>query len=197
MIKYQVEVENKVGIIKGSSLCVLIKPESDDNFYGHKGRYIEIAGRINKEFGLTVCVSVKSLDSEKSLFDEISVIRAICPFVEDFLFIGVSAGGLVGAQQAWMNYQVKKMLLINLPLMLNIHKTKEGLSKFDTENAMIVYGERDNSFRNIQLLKEGELSKIKLFSVPDADRRFTGMAKELEEIIIYFVQDSVQSLSEV
>ena len=48
--------------------------------------------------------------------------------------------------------KIKNAVLINAPLMINFHKIKEGVEKFRGDNMYFLYGEKDPSFRYIEIL---------------------------------------------
>ena len=87
--------------------------------------------------------------------------------------MGHSNGALIGA---WfgVNYpRIKRMLLVNGPLMYNWHKTKEGIQKFSGEKLVLVYGSLDQSFRYTELVKPLENEKIKLEIIEGQDHHFS------------------------
>ena len=43
--------------------------------------------------------------------------------------MGMANGGTLAIQNENISVKIEKMLLVNLPLMINLHKTKEGIFK--------------------------------------------------------------------
>ena len=87
--------------------------------------------------------------------------------------MGHSNGGLIGIRFG-INYpQIKRMLLINTPLMINIHKTKECIKNFKGEKLTMVYGNLEQSYFYTELLKPLESDKFKLVIIKGQDHYFS------------------------
>ena len=123
------------GIIKGNNNILLIKAGQDGSMYGYNNKYLEIAKAINKEYGSTVICSSNPFDGNNPLDDAMQVIELYCQEnnIKDYeiYYMGHSKGGLIGV---WfgINYtKIKRMLLVNAPLMYNYSKTKDGIKSMD------------------------------------------------------------------
>ena len=165
------------GIIKGNGTIVFIKAGQDGSMYGYQNKYLKIADNINKKFGYTVICSSNPFDGTNPLDNAMKVIENYCKEqkIKDYkiFYMGHSNGALIGA---WfgVNYpRIKRMLLVNGPLMYNWHKTKEGIQKFSGEKLVLVYGSLDQSFRYTELVKPLENEKIKLEIIEGQDHHFS------------------------
>ncbi len=165
------------GIVKGNETIVFIKAGQDGSMYGYQNKYLKIADNINKKFGYTVICSSNPFDGTNPLDNAIKVIEDYCneQEIDDYkiFYMGHSNGALIGA---WfgVNYpRIKRMLLVNGPLIYNWHKTKEGIQKFSGEKLVLVYGSLDQSFQYTGLIKPLENEKIKLEIIEGQDHHFS------------------------
>lgn len=163
------------GIIKGNNKILFIKAGQDGSMYGYENKYLRIAKRINEKYGYTVIASSNPFDGRNPLDNAMEVIEEYCKdkFDDyDIYYMGHSNGGLIGA---WFgnNYEkIRKMLLINAPLMYNWHKTKDGIKKFNGELVSLIYGEFDQSIKYTELLLPLTNEKIKLNIIKNEDHHF-------------------------
>lgn len=163
------------GIIKGNNKILFIKAGQDGSMYGYNNKYLQIAKRINSKYGYTVITSSNPFDGRNPLDNAIEVIEEYCKdkFEDyDIYYMGHSNGGLIGA---WFgnNYEkIRRMLLINAPLMYNWHKTKDGIKNFNGDLLSLVYGEFDQSIKYTELLLPLTNEKIKLNIIKNEDHHF-------------------------
>lgn len=130
------------GIIKGNETIIFIKSGQDGTIYGYQNKYLNIAQEINKKYGYTVICSSNPFDGNNPLDNAFQVINEYVNNnkFKDYkiYYMGHSNGGLIGIRFG-INYpQIKRMLLINTPLMINIHKTKECIKNFKGEKLTMV-----------------------------------------------------------
>lgn len=163
-MRFDVELHKKLedivvidyGIIKGNSTILFIKAGQDGSMYGYENKYLKIAKNINKKYGATVICSSNPFDGTNPLNQAMEVIEEYC--LENNIkryqiyYMGHSSGGLIGAWFGYKYPRIKRMLLINAPLMYNWHKTKEGLYNFNGEQAIMIYGGLDQSHGYVPLL---------------------------------------------
>ncbi len=145
------------GIIKGDSTILFIKAGQDGSMYGYNDKYLKIANIINKKFGSTVICSSNPFDGNNPLDNAMEVIKNYCKKNNmkryRVYYMGHSNGGLIGAWFGYKYPEIKRMLLVNAPLMLNYHKTKAGINNFEGEKITMVYGSLDQSIQYTELLK--------------------------------------------
>lgn len=90
-------------------------------------------------------------------------------------YMGHSFGSLAAAWYAYRFPQIKKMLLVNLPIQAkNYDYTVAGLMASSAEKISIAYGQYDTSYTYITLLNE-VLSRdnVELHVIPNEDHNFT------------------------
>ena len=117
------------GIIKGNNNIILfIKPGQDGSMYGYKNKYLKIAKNISKKYGATVICSSNPFDGNNPLDNAMEVIDDYCRENNikryEIYYMGQSNGALIGAWFGYKYSKIKRMLLVNPPLMYNWHKTK-------------------------------------------------------------------------
>ena len=165
------------GIIYGSNTIVFIKAGQDGSMCGYKNKYLRIGIDINDKYGYTVICSSNPFDGVNPLDNAMDVIKGYCNKNKydsyKIYYMGHSAGGLIGL---WfgVNYpEIKRMLIVNSPLMYNWHKTKEGIKKFNGERLTLVYGSLDQSIMFTELVKPLENDVVKLKVVEGQDHHFS------------------------
>ena len=65
------------------------------------------------------------------------------------------------------------MLLVNMPLMINFHKTKRWLAEISQTDVIAVYGERDPSYSYLPFIN-GRMDNLEVRIIPGADHNFAG-----------------------
>lgn len=165
------------GIIKGNNNILLIKAGQDGSMRGYEDKYLKIAKRINEEYGSTVICSSNPFDGSNPLDDAMEVVEE---YVKDnnfedyeIYYMGYSNGGLVGACFGANYPKIKRMLLINTPLMHHFEQTKEGINNFKGEKIIAIYGSLDKSIPYIKLLDEIKNEKFKYYIIQGQDHLFS------------------------
>lgn len=165
------------GIVKGNETIVFIKAGQDGSMYGYQNKYLKIADSINNKYGYTVICSSNPFDGTNPLDNAMKVIDDYCieEDIKDYkiYYMGHSNGALIGA---WFgaNYpRIKRMLLVNGPLMYNWHKTKEGILNFSGERIVLVYGSLDQSIQYTGLIEPLLNEKVKLEIIEGQDHHFS------------------------
>lgn len=165
------------GIVRGTETIVFIKAGQDGSMYGYQNKYLKIADSINKKYGYSVICSSNPFDGINPLDNAMEVIEDYCQEqkIKDYTiyYMGHSNGALIGA---WfgVNYsKIKRMLLVNAPLMYNWHKTKEGIQNFSGERIVLVYGSLDQSYQYTRLIEPLTNDKIKLKIIEGQDHHFS------------------------
>lgn len=165
------------GIVKGNETIIFIKAGQGGSIYGYNNKYLSIAKKVNSKYGYTVICSSNPFDGRNPLDNAMEVIEDYCNQnnISDYkiYYMGHSNGGIIGAWYGVNYSKIKRMLLINTPLMYNLHKTKEGIRKFSGESLVMVYGELDQSYKYIELLNTFKSSKFKLEIIKGEDHYFS------------------------
>lgn len=166
ILKYDEVIDEMYGIVNGGEDVFFIKTEVNSSIYGYQNKYLKIAKRISYEYGLTVIVANNSSDvTLENDFDNLN----------DYLkgniyFMGVSNGAAQAIQTECVNSRIKKMLLVNIPLMINLHKTKEGIKNYKGR-LTCVFGSKDPSFNYLPLIQD--FRNVNLAVVPNQDHNFS------------------------
>ncbi len=166
ILKYDEVTNERYGIINGSKDVFLIKTEVNSNVFGPQNRYLKLAKRIHFNYGLTVIVATNS--SEISLTDDFYSLR---DYLKDskIYFMGISNGAVQAIQNEYNNEKIQKMLLLNVPLMINLHKTKDGMKSYKGK-LVCVFGSKDPSFNYLPLIQD--FRNVKVVVVPGQDHNF-------------------------
>ena len=166
ILKFDDVIDDKYGIVTGYKDIFLIKTEVNSTIYGIGNRYLKIAKRINFKYGFTVIVS--SNDALR-LEDDFNNLR---DYLKDkkIYFMGVSNGATQAIQNIEIGSKIDKMLLVNLPLMINLHKTKDGITNYKGK-LICVFGSRDSSFNYLPLIQD--FRNVKIAVISNQDHNFT------------------------
>lgn len=174
-------IDIEYGILEGSNTILFIKVGQGGNIYGYENKYLHIAHRMRAQFGYTVIVSSNPFNGQNPL-DQAMDVMGVYAESKGFLtyevhYMGHSNGALIGFTWGHLYPQIKKMLLINGPLMVNWHRSKAGLAQIKDKTVTFVYGEKDPSHFFVGHLKPfaEESEQIHLVTVDNADHHFKGM----------------------
>ena len=169
------------GVIKGNSKIVFIKPGLGGSYLGYEEKYLKIAMRLHQNFGCSViCVSnphdnKKHIDSDREIIEQYISDNNITH--AELFYFGHSNGGIKGLELASSGISFCKMLLVNMPLMINLHKTKKYITEIPKTEIIAIYGEKDPSFSYTPFL-DGLFENVKISSFPQADHHFKGFLDE-------------------
>ena len=192
MEKFDIEIKSnfkdniiiEYGIIEGNNLIIFIKAGQNGSLYGYQNKYVRMAKRLNKKYGCSVVCSSNPFDGENPLDDAMKVIEDYAKRFDDYkiYYLGYSNGALIGAWFGTKYPKIKRMVLVNPPLMFNYYKTKEGTLSFKGESINYVFGEYDQSIGYVGLLKSLENDKIKVFIEKGQDHHFSKSDEEFQRI---------------
>ena len=191
-LKFDKEIHSKLediaiidyGIVEGNNIIVFIKAGQNGSLYGYQNKYIKMAKRLNKKYGCSVICSSNPFDGNNPLDNAMEVIEDYSKRFDDFkiYYLGYSNGALIGAWFGIKYPKIKRMALVNGPLMYNLYKTKEGALSFKGESINFIYGEYDQSIGYVELLKSIENDKIKVFIEEGQDHHFSKSEEDFQKI---------------
>ena len=172
------------GIVEGNNIIVFIKAGQDGSLYGYQNKYIKMARRLNKKYGCSAICSSNPFDGNNPLDNAMEIIEDYAKIFDNYkiYYLGYSNGALIGAWFGVKYPKIKRMALVNGPLMYNFHKTKEGALSFNGDMISFIYGEYDQSIGYIDLLKNMENDKIKVFVEKGQDHHFSKSEESFQEI---------------
>lgn len=185
------------GIKYGNNTILFIKVGQDGNIYGYENKYLTIATSMNKKYGYTVIVSSNPFDGRNPLDNDLSVINEYC-YLQKFsdhtiYYMGHSRGAQIALTYGYQHPKIKKMLLINAPLIVNWHKTKAGIEQSQNQEIQIIYGDKDPSAfytRRLHPLLENN-SFIRLEMIENADHHFTEMLDDFIGLAAKYLGEDV------
>jgi len=181
--KFDQVVEDYFGVIIGSSKLVFIKTGRGGSIYGYKNKYLNMAYDIRNKYGCTVVVSANPVEYDCDLSMEMDYIVNEILNPEYIYYVGVSNGAVIGAQQGWKISGIKRMLLINGPLMINLHKFIAGLQKYEGEQMCLAYGDKDPSYPYLTCFDKKNIEKVAVRVIAGADHNFAGMEREMQQLV--------------
>ena len=166
------------GFIKGNHTFFVIKAGLNGSIYGYENKYLDIAIGINEKYGYSVLCSSNPEGASipfNSLEDIIDVVNKLAdenglkdPIV---YYFGHSNGGLLGALYGKDYAIIKRMLLSNTPLFVNPLKTQRGIKEFKGEKLVMVYSEKDPSFKYTEII--GAIEGVELIIIKGQDHNYT------------------------
>ena len=177
------------GIINGNGPLILIKTGKGGSVYGYENKYLDASILINKEFGYPVVCASNPVETTSDTFTDI--IEKAAQNEIPIYFIGISDGALQGAQKACRYPNIQKMLLINCPLMINWHRTKEGLTNFCREDVTLVFGSEDPSSRFVPFVSNLTNSNLTVKIIDGEDHLLSKGICGLSEIVMNYLQEHV------
>lgn len=163
------------GIIEGNNTIVFIKSGQNGSIYGYNNKYIKMAKRLNKKYKCTVICSSNPFDGNNPLDNAFTIIEKYTSKFEDYkvYYLDFSNGALIGAYFG-INYpKIKRMLLVNMPLIYDINLIKNNLNNFNNEKVTIVYGSLDYSINLLENIKDIKSNRVDIKVILNEDHYFS------------------------
>ncbi len=177
------------GFIKGNSKIVFMKTGLGGSCFGYENKYLDMALRLKDSYGCSVIVASNPNDGKNHIDADRQMIEQYISGNHiqsaELFFFGHSNGCVKGLELAESSLKFIKMILVNMPLMINFHKIKQYISKISDTDIVFIYGEFDPSYSYIPFL-EGKYENVKVMSVPRADHNFKGLLDEFKNLINLF-----------
>ena len=171
----------RFGFVPGNEKIVFIKAGLGGDHLGYENKYLRIARRLNTVSGVSVICASNPHDSQSHTERDRAIIEEYIARVgitsPELYFFGHSNGAVKGLELALSGLGFKKMLLVNMPLMINMHKIKRYISALPNTGITLAYGTADASFPYTPFLI-GKYANLKILSVTGADHNFGGMCEE-------------------
>ncbi len=144
--RYEYGVIDQGSAASGAAI-VFIKPGLGGTVFGHQNKYLKIAKALNEKFHYPVICSANK-DSE-GLSGDMKFVSdyAMSMGLEDWsvYYFGHSNGALRGLQEARRFPKIQRALLVNPPLMMDLHKSILGAKEFSGQSMRLVVGSKDPS----------------------------------------------------
>ncbi|MBQ2987738.1 MAG: hypothetical protein IJD59_01395 [Clostridia bacterium] len=172
------------GYLPGNEKVVFIKAGLGGNYTGYENKYLRIARNLHEKHGCTVISVSNPNDNRFGVKDDRAVLSEAlrkCGIENPELYLFGNSNGCQKGLALAAEIPFRRMVLVNMPLTINFHKTKQFLSAIPETEVIAVFGERDISFRYAVFL-EGKSARMKIVSVPDTDHKFTGKLSEFIDL---------------
>ena len=170
--------DTEYGVIYGNNRIVFIKAGLGGDHFGDEDKYLIMAQGLHKNYGCSIIVASNPNDGKSHVERDRSIIEqyisANAITQPEFFFFGHSNGGIKGLELSYSGIPFTKMILTNMPLMINFHKTKRYISNIPKTSILMVYGEKDPSFSYIPFI-EGKFDNVEVSVIANADHNFQSM----------------------
>ena len=171
----------RYGIKYGNEKLVFVKAGLGGGIPGYCEKYLKIAERLNGKYGCTViCASNPTEIRDQTAIDKFAIdeaVRELGVSSYETYFFGHSNGGVKGLELARAGISFKKMILVNMPLMINMFKTKDMISKIPNTMVTLVYGSLDPSVPYIPFF-DGKFQNVSVTVFSGTDHNFSGILSE-------------------
>lgn len=176
------------GIVEGNAAIVLIKSGRGGTARGEEDKYVRMARRLSFTHGCSVICSPNPADCATYEMDRRVIERYISQNgLADFSLslIGSSNGAYQNLFLAKQMPKTKAILCINMPLMINYHRTAALLEGMDRVEKTLVYGTRDPSCPYLRFLENRRLPACRFLRIDGADHCFTGQTESFLSLTDY------------
>ena len=179
--KIVLDADVKIGCFLGSEKILFIKTGQGGTIYGYDNKYLSLAIRIREEYGFSVFVSETTVDNEETYKREMEIVNDIFENKSlQIYYLGVSKGGLIGCWYGAKNPYVKRIMMVNAPLMLNFHsKTLPAIKSFGCEKILAVYGTLDPSYNYTPFIKNHTILRV----IEGANHNLVGSDVSLYDLV--------------
>jgi hypothetical protein len=166
------------GFVLGDHRIVFVKPGLGTDCMGFEHKYLRMARRLRDTYGCSVIVASNPhdgrshADSDKAMLEQYMAENPIDPSA--LYFFGSSNGCIKGLELTGRGVAFRRMVLVNMPLMINFHKTKGYISAIPRTEILADYGELDPSISYVPFLR-GRFENAEVMIVAGADHNFKGM----------------------
>jgi hypothetical protein len=178
----EIIVRDKIeyGIIHGIGKLFYIKVGNGGDVYGSEDRYFRISRQIHDGYGCSVLVASNPVEMslKEGMALDMDFARECFPDAVEIRAMGHSNGGQMLASCAYLYPEIKRVLAVNAPLIINLHKTKAGIKNFAGEKMHMVYGSKDPCFMYTPVLNACVCEKFSYSIVENANHDFKDMAEE-------------------
>lgn len=176
--------------VRGDQRIVFIKVGLGGDCYGGENKYLRMACMLHKQCGCSVIVASNPSEGKSHVEADR---QAIAQFVAaqginaPKLYLFGNSNGCVKGLALASECVFVRMVLVNMPLMINFHKTKRYIAVLPQTEIVAVYGERDPSAPYVPFL-EGKFANLRVHTVAGADHNFNGMIQEFIDLASLLMQ---------
>ena len=176
----------QIGCIRGAHKVLFIKTGQGGSIRGYEDKYIRLAYAIRQKYGYAVLVSATVSDKEAVFQKEMQIVDDFFENVPyEIYYLGVSKGGLIGCWYGAQYPQIKRMMVLNAPLMINFYnRTVPAIQKFAPHSLTMIYGSLDPSYRYLSFAEKYAQVKV----IENADHNLRGMEHIFAELVEQLLQ---------
>ena len=132
------------GFLRGGANVVFVKAGRGGTYRGENDKYLRFAAYLREKYGVSALCASNPEWCRSSRDTDASVLSELC-CGEKYLW-GTSDGAFKCIDLA-ENTGFCKMVLANMPLMINFYRTKERLKKLPSGQIAFAFGELDASMK--------------------------------------------------
>jgi hypothetical protein len=166
------------GVLHGGPKVVFIKSGLGSDYIGYENKYLRMAYSLRQTYGCGVIVASNPQDGESHAESDQMMLEQYASEQginhPEVFFFGSSNGCIKGLELTDHGVDFRRMILVNMPLMINFHKTKGYISAIPRTEILAVYGELDPSISYVPFLR-GRFENAEVMTVAGADHNFKGM----------------------
>ena len=175
----------RYGIKYGNEKLVFVKAGLGGGIPGYCEKYLKIAERLNGKYGCTViCASNPTEIRDQTAIDKFAIdeaVRELGVSSYETYFFGHSNGGVKGLELARAGQSFKRMMLVNMPLMINMFTVKDIIKAIPETSVSMIYGELDPSLFYTAFFDRIR-DNVKVSVIAGADHNFTGYLEEFIQL---------------
>lgn len=178
--------------VRGDQRIVFIKVGLGGDCYGAEDKYLRMACMLHKQCGCSVIVASNPIEGKSHVEADrqaIAQLVAAQGINAPKLYLFGNSGGCVKGLALASECAFVRMVLVNMPLMIDFHKTKRYIAAIPQTEIVAVYGERDPSAPYIPFLQD-RFANLQVRVVQGADHNFCGMTQEFTELSRELIQES-------
>ena len=167
------------GVVFGNENIVFIKGGAGSSCRGYEDKYLRMAHRLFERGGYTVITAsnpgpkVDTYSIDKLLLDNYISQNELKSY--SLSLFGSSNGAYQNIFLASTLENVKKIVCVNMPLMLNFQKATARLATLDNVKKLFIYGSLDPSVKFIPHLSAKKIDALSVSIIENADHNFKGM----------------------
>ena len=180
------------GMIKGNNEIVFIKLGLGGCYLDCEDKYHQLVSLLSENYGCCIIIASNPHDKKSHVKEDKQALEHLAAQngsdIRQTYFFGSSNGCTKGLELACAGISFKKMMFVNMPLMINFHRTKRAIYQLPCIDITAVFGENDPSFSYVPCI-EGRFNNLKTIIVKQADHNFKGKTNEFAELGILLLGD--------
>ncbi len=174
------------GVVFGNENIVFIKGGAGSSCRGYEDKYLKMARRLCERCGYTVITAsnpgpkMDTYSIDKLLLDNYISQNELKSYTVSLF--GSSNGAYQNIFLASASLNVKKIICVNMPLMLNFQKATAKLATLEHVEKLFIYGSLDPSVKFIPHLSIKGIEGLSVRCIENADHNFKGMLDSFIEL---------------